>query len=137
MSDFKGIGGLTKDIKITSEDAEKLKSEFIEWDGEFYPKSVFEWKNPDDLYKLCINQQIENNRLRSVNRTQRNRIDVQKQKIKQLSNILNELEKWLKDDDNYYIQYDTIYKFDYIVIDDLLNKLQDLKESDENESKKQ
>ena len=78
----KGMGGFTKDIKINPEVAEKLKSELFEWDGEFYPKGVFEWKNPDDLYKLCINQQIEINRLRSENRTQRNRINVEKEEIR-------------------------------------------------------
>ncbi len=42
---IKGRGGFTKEIKISPEEAEKLKSDLFEWDGEFYPKSAFEAKN--------------------------------------------------------------------------------------------
>lgn len=104
----KGMGGFTKDIKINPEVAEKLKAELFEWDGEFYPKVAFEWKNPDDLYKLCINQQIEINRLRSINRTQRNKINVEKKEVRYLRNLNSKYSNQL---DQYILLKDRAIEF--------------------------
>ena len=48
---------------------------------------------------------------------------------KRLNNIINELEKWLNDNENLLIHYDYESKYDYIYVDDILDKLQELKGS--------
>ena len=54
------------------------------------------------------------------------------EEIRRLNNILNELEKWLKEERDYY--FENYYYSDFNAygskIDDVLNKLNELKESD-------
>ena len=52
---------------------------------------------------------------------------------KRLNNIINELEKWLNDNENLLIHYDYESKYDYIYVDNILDKLQELR----NENDKQ
>ena len=74
-------------------------------------------------------QEMIINELRSINRTQENRINIQKEEIKELNNIINELEKWLEDVDIFQMNFIknkkhiTPYKA-------VLDKLQELKGSD-------
>ena len=50
------------------------------------------------------------------------------EEIERLNNIINELEKWLTDDENSKIYYNYENKYEYIYVDDLLDKLKELKE---------
>ena len=55
------------------------------------------------------------------------RLQEKDKEIERLNNIINELEKWLKDDENNLIHYDYESKYDYIYVDELLDKLKELK----------
>lgn len=84
--------------------------------------------NDEDMVDIVMNIHQFNQDLTSLNIKYSEEIEKLKQEKERLNNIINELEKWLKDSNNDYIQYDSVFKFDYIVIDDLLNKIQELKE---------
>ena len=59
-------------------------------------------------------------------------IEQQRKEIERLNNIINELEKWLKEQRNYY--YENYYYSDFNAYgnkcDDVLDKLQELKGED-------
>ncbi len=57
-------------------------------------------------------------------------IKAQQFEIERLNNIINELEKWLNDNENLLIHYDYESKYEYIYVDNILDKLQELKGSD-------
>ena len=52
---------------------------------------------------------------------------------KRLNNIIDELEKWLNNNENTLIHYDYESKYEYIYVDELLKKLKELKEGSDKE----
>ena len=52
----------------------------------------------------------------------------QREEVERLNNIINELEKWLNNNKNPLIHYDYESKYEYIYVDELLEKLEELKE---------
>lgn len=52
---------------------------------------------------------------------------IEKAWIKPKKNVLDELEEWLNDEENPHICYDCESKYDYIYTDELLDKIQELK----------
>lgn len=79
-------------------------------------------------------QEIIINELRSINRTQENRISMQKEEIKRLNNTINELEKWLEEQHQFIIEIPAYtkeiaveHKAMEICYENVLDKLQELK----------
>ena len=121
---IKGIGGFTKEIKISPEEAEKLKSELIEWDGEFYPKSAFYSKieyNEEMLEQEAINKYLKK---KYINKDK---------EIERLNNIINEFEDILKREikacNN---KFENVFDRNYrrLILEEKLEQLQELKDSD-------
>ena len=85
----------------------------VEWFEEAY-----NWKNPEDLYKICIEQQ---------------------QEIERLNNIINSFLAYLKGNEERW--KDTSYNWDSLIYGELAQRLEmkikmSLEESDEERKKK-
>lgn len=74
---------------------------------------------------------IKDKEIERLNKDLQTAIDIcnnRQKEIVRLNNIINELEKWLNDNENPVIHYDYESKYDYIYVDNILDKLKELKE---------
>lgn len=84
------------------------------------------------LKEYITNLQEENKEQRNIivkqNDELKKQVEEKDKEIERLNNIINELEKWLNDSENSLIHYDYESKYEYIYVDEFLNKLKELKE---------
>lgn len=107
---------------MNKEEYDKYKKVVDELDGydicDEFNLVTYELKDKKKLLEIVLMYYFKN----------QDKLQEKNKEIKRLNNIINELEKWLNDNENLLIHYDYESKYDYIYVDDILDKIKELKE---------